>query len=547
MWKVLCLLGVLAGPLKSHNLPVHDTRGMNGKRSQEVFDKVHYSFSVPIWQYTPGGEFVCKRPGYFPDPQNCQYFFKCTESNPSHLFRFVYRCEEGRVFSADSNTCIEGTNIDGSCIEKPEDKSMEVEGEEAEPDDITVEKSSSQDNLADEDEEESDGSTVNATTEKSLFSIHTPEVGRGLDIEDLINKGLRLLKVQPLDEQEVYEDITPIHDTPPSIPEQETTLPTTPEMESDEEDTTTVTISTTTLSTTSEAEEDRTTAAEVQTGKGQPITAISTTLHWPESKDTDDMRHVADQSVCYDKKNSSDCFDEGFFGVHEDCSKFYRCVSFGTHFVKYELQCPFGTIWDASVKSCNFRAAIKEKTCIDKSLPVTTTPPPTTTTTAPTTPPALPDDSDEDCPFDDIPEHRTGIICPTGFRQHPKYCNMFYQCLSSDNFEMNFTSLVCPDGMVFNMKLLRCEKNEIRSIGCTIFEPDDKQDDGRILIHSNLNLCPEEGRSIYGERCSSRYIECVRDENGNLEGYLLTCPHGQMYSRVRDQCRPNSNFHHCTL
>ncbi|XP_076678433.1 uncharacterized protein LOC143374297 [Andrena cerasifolii] len=712
MWKVLCLLGVLAGPLKSHHLPLPNIRRMNGRGTQSHLEKVHHSFSVPIWQYLPADDFICEQPGYFPDPQHCQYFYKCTEGKPHHLFRFVYRCEKGRFYSADTNSCMRATESDRACFEKPEAKSMEVQGKQAEPnqqtpDEITVEKTSSQDNLTNEAEEkqtpaqnlagQSDGSAVNAPTQKpvSLFSIHTPDaiklpkielnvsVERGPGFEGIKNTGLKLLKGQLFGDAKEDQDIVPVQYPLPSIPEGQTTfstipegqttsptipegrttlptipegpttlptipegpttlptipeglttlptipegrttlptipkgqitlptipkgqitlptipegqitlptipkgqitlptipegrttlptipegrttfptipkgqimLPTIPEMESDEknakEDPITVTtISTATLPTISEAEKNHTTAAKVQTGSGQPNTAISTTLHWPELKEpSDNTRQVANQSVCYDGKNSSDCVDEGFYGVPEDCSKFYRCVSFGSHFVKYELQCPFGAIWDDSVKTCNFRAAIKEITCKDKSLPVTTTPPTSTTATTSTTPPVLPDDSDTDCPFDEIPEDRTGIICPSGFRQHPKYCNMFYQCISSDNFEVNFTSLVCPDGMVFNMKLLQCEVNETRRAGCTIFEPTEKQDDSRILIHSNVELCPEEGRSIYGERCSSRYIECLRDENGDLEGYLLTCPHGQLYSRIRDKCRPSSYFHYCSL
>lgn len=285
--------------------------------------------------------------------------------------------------------------------------------------------------------------------------------------------------VQPFDDGEEDEDTVSVQTTLPPIPERQTTLPpiserqTTvppiPEMETDEKNeevpTTVTPISTTTLPSISETEEDR---------KEQLITA-----------------DVADHSVCYDGKESLDCADEGFYGVPEDCSKFYRCVSFGSHFVKYELQCPFGTIWDNSLHTCNFRAAVKEITCRDTSLPVTTAPPtsptsPTSiTATASTTPPPSPDDSDNDCPFDDIPEDRTGIICPTGFRQHPRYCNMFYQCISRDNFEANITSLVCPDNMVFNMELLQCEKNETRRIGCNIFEPTEKQDDGRIVSRNS--------------------------------------------------------------
>lgn len=94
-----------------------------------ILEKVQHSFTVPIWQYSPADDFICEEVGYFPDPRHCQYFYKCTAGRTDHLFRFIYRCDEGRVYSKETNSCVRAEESDRECAKTPEDyTSMEVEG-----------------------------------------------------------------------------------------------------------------------------------------------------------------------------------------------------------------------------------------------------------------------------------------------------------------------------------------------------------------------------------------------------------------------------------
>jgi hypothetical protein len=47
------------------------------------------------------------------------------------------------------------------------------------------------------------------------------------------------------------------------------------------------------------------------------------------------------------------------------------------------------------------------------------------------------------------------VVCPTGFRRHPKYCNLFYQCTTSGH-EMKILVLACTNNTVFDDQKIQC-------------------------------------------------------------------------------------------
>lgn len=63
----------------------------------------------------------------------------------------------------------------------------------------------------------------------------------------------------------------------------------------------------------------------------------------------------------------------------------------------------------------------------------------------------------EPCPIGELEGDQIALVCPTGFRRHPKYCNLFYQC-SKPNYGQDYKVIVlsCPDGLVFDDSLVQC-------------------------------------------------------------------------------------------
>lgn len=61
------------------------------------------------------------------------------------------------------------------------------------------------------------------------------------------------------------------------------------------------------------------------------------------------------------------------------------------------------------------------------------------------------------CPISELEGNQIALVCPTGFRRHPKYCNLFYQCsLSPNNLDTKILVLSCPNGTVYDDARVQC-------------------------------------------------------------------------------------------
>lgn len=71
------------------------------------------------------------------------------------------------------------------------------------------------------------------------------------------------------------------------------------------------------------------------------------------------------------------------------------------------------------------------------------------------------------CPIGNLTDEQITLVCPTGFRRHPKYCNLFYQCTNEGNMEIKVLVLRCPDNTIFDEKKIQCLPEEGSSQSCT--------------------------------------------------------------------------------
>lgn len=63
----------------------------------------------------------------------------------------------------------------------------------------------------------------------------------------------------------------------------------------------------------------------------------------------------------------------------------------------------------------------------------------------------------EPCPIGQLEGDQVALICPTGFRRHPKYCNLFYQCTKNqNNHDYKILVLSCPEGTIYDDKKIQC-------------------------------------------------------------------------------------------
>ncbi|KAK2579202.1 hypothetical protein KPH14_002721, partial [Odynerus spinipes] len=238
------------------------------------------------------------------------------------------------------------------------------------------------------------------------------------------------------------------------------------------------------------------------------------------------------------------CRAPGFFPDPNDCTKFYRCVSAGYFgvFAKYEFVCPGGTIWDQDLSSCNHPWAVRHFSCKKNSVEQPQIDFGSSNMNV---------DGSNFCPIGKLGGEQIALICPTGFRKHPKYCNIFYQCTSESNLGVNIALFTCPRGMIYNEDRMQCVPGYMNPYfyklsGCKNIDVNPMDNSVPILSVSSAQLCPNEGSYPYHPGCSNAYFKCTRDSKGLLQGYLLKCPRGYVFSALSGRCESAKYFPLCS-
>lgn len=81
------------------------------------------------------------------------------------------------------------------------------------------------------------------------------------------------------------------------------------------------------------------------------------------------------------------------------------------------------------------------------------------TTGVASTTPAAPSTT-TNCPIGQLNGDQIALVCPTGFRRHPKYCNLFYQCTNANIYDIKVAVLSCPNGTIYDDDKIQCLPRE---------------------------------------------------------------------------------------
>ncbi|XP_066258364.1 hornerin-like isoform X3 [Euwallacea similis] len=158
-----------------------------------------------------------------------------------------------------------------------------------------------------------------------------------------------------------------------------------------------------------------------------------------------------------------------------------------------------------------------------------------------------------ECPIGQLEGDQIALVCPTGFRRHPKYCNLFYQCTSSDG-QQDFKILVlsCPQGTIFDDKKIQCLAEGETVQTCTgqiaqssLYRMLDINALPPVHVPTKRSLCPYEGsHEIEPTECSEQFLKCQRNHR-KMEGFLYQCPEGFAYWQITRQCERTAKLLHC--
>ncbi|XP_008553715.1 dentin sialophosphoprotein [Microplitis demolitor] len=157
------------------------------------------------------------------------------------------------------------------------------------------------------------------------------------------------------------------------------------------------------------------------------------------------------------------------------------------------------------------------------------------------------------CPIvGNLTDEQIVLVCPTGFRRHPKYCNMFYQCTSEGNMEIKILVLACPDKTIFDEKQIQCVPESESSQVCNtemasarLYRQLEQSPTSPIKVKRE-SLCPDEGHYPFEQGCSNAFYKCKKDSKKSLQGYLYKCPKDFVYWSVSRRCERKSRLSTCS-
>ncbi|KAJ8922972.1 hypothetical protein NQ315_001518 [Exocentrus adspersus] len=159
----------------------------------------------------------------------------------------------------------------------------------------------------------------------------------------------------------------------------------------------------------------------------------------------------------------------------------------------------------------------------------------------------------EPCPIGQLEGDQIALVCPTGFRRHPKYCNLFYQCTKRNNdHDYKILVLSCPEGTIYDNNKIQClPQNETQACAGEIatsrlYRWLDDNSLPPVQITSRRPLCPLEGfHGAEENECSTNFIRCQSNSVGRLEGYMYQCPQEFAFWKISRRCERMSRLFTC--
>ncbi|KPJ08111.1 hypothetical protein RR48_12850 [Papilio machaon] len=152
----------------------------------------------------------------------------------------------------------------------------------------------------------------------------------------------------------------------------------------------------------------------------------------------------------------------------------------------------------------------------------------------------------KDCPETEDDQYL--YACPTSFKRHPKYCNLFYQCIeNNDNHELKIATFNCPNGTIYDESKIQCVEESKAAKKCQGAIAKNRRikrlnlnSKETISVNENKYGCTGVGHFPFekNEECSPAILKCEISKRGKLQGFVYRCPDNYVYWSVSRRCEP---------
>ena len=486
---------------------------------------------------------VCDRPGFYPDPTWCDKFYRCVD-NGRGFNVYHFDCAPGTIWDPSIDTCNypESVYPPRNCMMPLLDSTtnaVQTSSSASTESTATITESNTAPAAPTESSTAVSESSTESTSESTTGT--TTEAATQSTITDSTTSSIAPTGTSTAASESSTESTSEGSSVTATVPSTQPTIT---------DSTTSPTAPTGTSTAASESSTE-------STSKGTTETTTKASTEPTSESGTE----ITSEETTKEPNNATVCDKPGFYPDPTLCDKFYQCIDNGNGFdVKYFI-CATGTIFDPNIGRCNQPESVHPpRDCAMFTTTVSTTTESTTRTaetatsttgftTGSTTEASIP----TPCPIGNLTDEQIVLICPSGFRRHPKYCNLFYQCTMENNVDIKVLVLSCPEGLIFDDQKLQCLPEDKTDQHCKgtkasarFYRKLEESSMSPIKASSEV-LCPGAGHYPYKQGCSSAFYNCKQNSRGNLEGYLYKCPENFLYSSVSRRCERATRLPLCTI
>lgn len=368
----------------------------------------------------------CTKAGFYPDPNDCKKFYRCVDwdGNGQRFSVFHFDCGEGTIWDPQLETC----NYQDS-VYPPRDCSgtqSQSETEETTTEDVTTTEQSS---TTDQQTTIQETTTQETTNSESTTSEHPSTTEQTTTQQSTTNE-------QTTTQQSMSSEQTT---TQQSTTNEQTTAEQTTTQQSTTNESTTTEQSTTSQQTTTEQStvtEQTTTGTEQQTTQ-QTTTAQSTT----DQSTSTEQPTTAEQSSTTEQTTT----------IEQTTTTQQSTTTEQSPTTEETTTDQQSTTTQSNTDSTTTQESTTQQQ--ETSTTESSTDDQNTTTEESSSKP-------DKCPETDDDQYT--YVCPTGFRRHPKYCNLFYQCTEDDDtHEVKIATFTCPNNTIYDESKTQCvEENK---------------------------------------------------------------------------------------
>ncbi|XP_052759372.1 serine-rich adhesin for platelets [Galleria mellonella] len=474
---------------------------------------------------------TCEKAGYYANPNDCKKFYRCVDWDGDGKRFSVYHfdCGDGTIWDPQLETCNYEESVYPPRICNGLQSQSENSGESTTQKEVT---------------------TTNVEESTQVFTTdHTTELSTSS--EEMTSDSSISSSEQTTLQSTTTEKITTQKSTTVDVTTQESTTTdqtTSKQSTTTEQETTEQT--TTEKTTTQQSTTDQTTSQQLTTTE-QTTTQQSTTTDQMTSQQTTTTEYTTTQETTISEQTTST--NEGTTDQSTTSEQTTTELTTIQESTSQQIMNTEDTTTQQSStteSTTTDNAVSTEQTTFEQQ---STTTEQTDSSTNESSTTEETSSSPNKCPETDDDQYL--YVCPTSFKRHPKYCNMFYQCTEDDDtHELKIAVFTCPNNTIYDENQIQCieenktddkcdgeiaQQRRIKRLNFYYKEP--------IIASRGKLSCPNIGYYSFEKNieCSPAFLKCQIMKTGKLRGYVHQCPEGYYYWTISKRCEKKANLKDC--